>query len=52
MDYDEGVAELGLVLPDYTSTPYYGPSYGSMKSHHRVDCFEIWLTVEAEEGTA
>jgi enamine deaminase RidA (YjgF/YER057c/UK114 family) len=36
MDYDARVAELGLVLPDYASTPYYGPSYGSMKSHHQV----------------
>ncbi len=36
MDYDERVRELGLEIPDYSMTPYYGPSYGSMKSHHQV----------------
>lgn len=36
MDYDARVEELGLTLPDYSSTPYYGPSYGSMTSHHQV----------------
>jgi enamine deaminase RidA (YjgF/YER057c/UK114 family) len=36
MDYEARVRELGLDLPDYSQTPYYGPSYGSMKAHHRV----------------
>jgi enamine deaminase RidA (YjgF/YER057c/UK114 family) len=37
MDYEERVRELGLDVPDYSTTPYYGPAYGSMKSHHQVD---------------
>lgn len=36
MDYDARVLELGLGLPDYSVTPYYGANYGSMKSHHQV----------------
>jgi len=36
MDYEERVEELGLEIPDYSKTPYYGPTYGSMKSHHQV----------------
>jgi hypothetical protein len=36
MDDEERVRELGLDIPDYWSTPYYGPAYGSMKSHHQV----------------
>ena len=36
MDVEGRVRELGLELPDYSVTPYYGPSYGSMKSHHQV----------------
>ena len=37
MPDDEGrVRELGLEIPDYSVTPYYGPSYGSMKAHHQV----------------
>jgi enamine deaminase RidA (YjgF/YER057c/UK114 family) len=30
------VRELGLDIPDYSATPYYGPNYGSMKAHHQV----------------
>lgn len=36
MDYEERARELGLEIPDYTETPYYGPQYGSMKAHHQV----------------
>lgn len=36
MDYEGRMEELGLELPDYSVTPYYGPSYGSMKAHHQV----------------
>jgi enamine deaminase RidA (YjgF/YER057c/UK114 family) len=35
MDFESRIAELGLDVPDYSVTPYYGPSYGSMKAHHR-----------------
>lgn len=35
-DYEGKVKELELEIPDYNATPYYGPSYGSMKSHHIV----------------
>jgi enamine deaminase RidA (YjgF/YER057c/UK114 family) len=35
-DYEARIRELGIELPDYTTRPYYGPSYGSMKSHHQV----------------
>jgi enamine deaminase RidA (YjgF/YER057c/UK114 family) len=36
MDVEIRINELGLDLPDFSKTPYYGPSYGSMKSHHQV----------------
>ncbi|HXF37025.1 MAG TPA: RidA family protein [Actinomycetota bacterium] len=36
MDREARVKELGLEIPDFTVTPYYGPSYGSMKAHHQV----------------
>jgi enamine deaminase RidA (YjgF/YER057c/UK114 family) len=36
VDFDRRADELGLQIPDYGVTPYYGPSYGSMKAHHRV----------------
>ena len=36
MDFDRRADELGLQIPDYATTPYYGPSYGSMKAHHQV----------------
>ena len=34
MDFDKRASELGLEIPDFSKTPYYGPSYGSMKAHH------------------
>jgi enamine deaminase RidA (YjgF/YER057c/UK114 family) len=36
MDFEARVEELGLDLPDFSVTPYYGPLYGTMKAHHRV----------------
>lgn len=36
MRFESRAAELGLDIPDYSVTPYYGPGYGSMKSHHQV----------------
>jgi enamine deaminase RidA (YjgF/YER057c/UK114 family) len=36
MDVETRIKELGVDLPDFSKTPYYGPSYGSMKPHHRV----------------
>jgi enamine deaminase RidA (YjgF/YER057c/UK114 family) len=36
MDYEARAKELGLEIPDYSKVPYYGPSYGSMKSHHQT----------------
>lgn len=36
MDFEKRVGELGLEIPDFTETPYYGPSYGSMKAHHQT----------------
>jgi enamine deaminase RidA (YjgF/YER057c/UK114 family) len=36
MDPDARVEELGLELPDYSVTPYYGANYGTMKPHHQV----------------
>jgi len=30
------IEELGIELPDYSKTPYYGPNYGTMKSHHQT----------------
>lgn len=36
MDFDRRADELGLDIPDYSNTPYYGPSYGSMKAHHQA----------------
>src|ERR687892_278601 len=37
MDANTRVEELGLDLPDYSVTPYYGPNYGTMKPHDQVD---------------
>lgn len=34
MSYEDRVRELGLEIPDYSDGSYYGPTYGSMKSHH------------------
>jgi enamine deaminase RidA (YjgF/YER057c/UK114 family) len=36
MDPEARVVELGLRVPDYSRTPYYGPSYGTMKAHHQT----------------
>jgi len=36
IDPEARVEELGLDLPDYSKVPYYGPNYGTMKSHHQV----------------
>jgi enamine deaminase RidA (YjgF/YER057c/UK114 family) len=36
MDAEARVRELGLEIPDYSATPYYGPSYGTMKAHHQI----------------
>jgi enamine deaminase RidA (YjgF/YER057c/UK114 family) len=36
VDHETRVRELGLEIPDFSVTPYYGPSYGSMKAHHQV----------------
>jgi enamine deaminase RidA (YjgF/YER057c/UK114 family) len=36
MDFERRAQEMGLDIPDYTVTPYYGPSYGTMKAHHRI----------------
>jgi enamine deaminase RidA (YjgF/YER057c/UK114 family) len=35
-DFEARVKELGLKIPDYEKTPYYGSTYGSMKAHHQV----------------
>ncbi len=34
--FEQRLKDLGIELPDYSIRPYYGPSYGSMKAHHRV----------------
>jgi len=36
LDFEKRASELGLEIPDFAETPYYGPSYGSMKAHHQV----------------
>jgi enamine deaminase RidA (YjgF/YER057c/UK114 family) len=36
VNFEERVEQLGLEIPDYSTVPYYGPAYGSMKAHHRV----------------
>ena len=36
MEAEARVREIGLAIPDYSVTPYYGPNYGSMKAHHQV----------------
>jgi enamine deaminase RidA (YjgF/YER057c/UK114 family) len=35
-DFEARVRELGLDIPDYSVNPYQGPTYGTMKAHHRV----------------
>jgi enamine deaminase RidA (YjgF/YER057c/UK114 family) len=49
LDYERRVAELGLDIPDYSSTPYYGPNYGSMKAHHQVGSL-LLLSGHVPEG--
>jgi hypothetical protein len=34
--FEERIEQLGLEIPDHSTVPYYGPSYGSMKAHHQV----------------
>lgn len=36
MDFDQRVKDLGIEVPDFSQTPYYGMTYGSMKPHHQV----------------
>lgn len=36
MDFETRAEELGLEIPDFSATPYYGPNYGTMKAHHLV----------------
>jgi enamine deaminase RidA (YjgF/YER057c/UK114 family) len=50
VDFDRRAEELGLQIPDYAVTPYYGPSYGSMKAHHRVGSL-LFLSGHVPERT-
>lgn len=53
IDYEQRLKDLGIELPDFSTTPYYGPKYGSMKSHHRVGNL-LYLsghTPEREDGS-
>jgi enamine deaminase RidA (YjgF/YER057c/UK114 family) len=50
VDFDRWANELGLQIPDYAVTPYYGPSYGSMKAHHRVGSL-LFLSGHVPERT-
>ena len=34
-NFEARAEELGLQIPDFSQTPYYGPDYGSMKAHHQ-----------------
>jgi len=34
--FDDRAKELGLEIPDFSVTPYYGLDYGTMKAHHLV----------------
>jgi enamine deaminase RidA (YjgF/YER057c/UK114 family) len=36
MDFEQRARELNLDIPDFSVTPYTGPQYGTMKSHHQV----------------
>lgn len=36
MDFDQRAKDLGIDIPDFSQTPYYGMTYGSMKPHHQV----------------
>jgi hypothetical protein len=41
-DFEKRAEEMGLVIPDFTKMPYFGLTYGSMKSHHLMG---NWLTL-------
>lgn len=49
MDFEKQASELGLEIPDFGETPYYGPSYGSMKAHHQVESL-LFLSGHVPEG--
>lgn len=36
MEIERRLAQLGIELPDFGRTTYYGASYGKMKPHHRT----------------
>lgn len=54
MDHEARARELGLEMPDYGVSAYYGPSYGSMKAHHQVGSllFLSGHVPELPDGTA
>ena len=54
MDFEERARELSLEIPDFEVTPYTGPKYGTMKSHHRVGSllFLSGHVPEYPDGTA
>jgi enamine deaminase RidA (YjgF/YER057c/UK114 family) len=35
-DFEQRAKSLGLDIPDFSTTPYYGLDYGSMKAHHQT----------------
>jgi enamine deaminase RidA (YjgF/YER057c/UK114 family) len=35
-DFEHRAESLGLEIPDFSTTPYYGLDYGSMKAHHQT----------------
>jgi hypothetical protein len=41
-DFERRAGQMGLVIPDFTKMPYFGLTYGSMKSHHLMG---NWLTL-------
>ena len=36
MQVEEKLSQMGIELPDFSETGYYGSIFGAMKSHHRV----------------
>ena len=36
MKVEQKLAQMGITLPDFAKVGYYGATFGSMKSHHRV----------------
>jgi hypothetical protein len=36
VNFEQRSRELNLEIPDFNVTPYTGPNYGTMKSHHQV----------------